>query len=315
MTTLSVSAPPSISVKLRSLSGFEHLFWALDRINGFNFGIAISFRGALAHSRWKAAFDQLQKRHPFLDVAINSDDPTAPFFVRGAGLPIPLAFLRRKSLTDWQRVMESDIAEPFNLSTGPLLRAALLEDESGCDLVISASHIVIDGMGILSMGRELVRALAGESLDALDSLPIPPSAEERALEVRALNPFPLALEPAGYAAEPQPRNRAYVSRNCKGNFAIASIRLSQQQSAEMLGYARREQTTMGAVLMAAAASALRELSPPLKEADLRITAALDARNYLGNQEDFVLSIISPRAIAPFPAENLAVSARALKSQI
>jgi hypothetical protein len=312
MTTLPVSKLPEIGARLRPLSGFEHLFWALDKINGFNFGMAVSFRGTIAHSRWRDAFARVQKRHPFLDAAINEDDPHAPWFAQGAGLPIPLAFLRRNSQTDWQRVMESEIAEPFDHSTGPLLRAAVLEDEKGSDLVLTTYHPVIDGMGVLAVVRELLCALAGE---ALSELPIPLPAEERAAAIRAANPLPAAIDLTNYAAEPQPRNRTYASRNRKGMCAIAALRISPEESARLLRYARRAQTTIGAVLMAAAASALRELSPQLKQADLRLTAAQDARPYVGNEDDFVLSIISPRAIAPYPEEELAASARAIKAQI
>lgn len=312
MTTLPVSVPAAVPVKLRPLSGFERLFLAIDIVNGFNFAIAVSFRGVVAHSRWSDAFAQVQKRHPFLDAGINTDDPHAPFFNRGAGLPIPLKFLRRASSTQWQRVMEAEIAAPFDLAAGPLLRAAVLEDEQGCELVVTAHHAVIDGIGVLAVIRDLLRALAGETLSRL---PIPPAAEERAIAKRASLTEPPALDLTNYAAEPQPRNRAYTSRNCKGRCAVTSIRLSEEQTARLLGFARSEQTTIGAVLMAAAATALRKLSPHLKQADLRLTTALDARSYLGNEEDFVLSIISPRAIAPYPGEDLAASARELKSQI
>lgn len=147
MTTLPVSTLSGVSARLRPLSGFEHLFWAVDKINGFNFAIAFSFSGNVAHARWKAAFEQVQQRHPFLNAGINEEDPLAPFFTRGAGLPIPLVFQRRASSADWRPVMESEVAKPFDLSKGPLLRAAILEDDKGCDLVITAHHAIIDGMG------------------------------------------------------------------------------------------------------------------------------------------------------------------------
>ncbi len=60
---------------------------------------------------------------------------------------------------------------------------------------------------------------------------------------------------------------------------------------------------------------MRDLSPQLKEADLRLTTPVDARPYLGNEDDFVLSIISPRAVAPYPDQELFASARAIKTQI
>jgi hypothetical protein len=310
MTTLPVSVVPGAAAKLRPLSGIEHLFWALDKVNGCNFAIAASSRGSIAHSQWRDAFAQVQARHPLLNAGINDDDPFAPWFTCGAGLPIPLAFLRRASSTHWQRVMESEVAEPFHLSTGPLLRAVVLEDPSGCDLVLTAHHAAVDGMGVVALMRELLQVLAGRPLSGQ---PVPPSAEERAIEFRALNPLPAPLD--GASAEPQPRNRSYASRNRRGKAAVAAMRISPEQTAQLLRLARSEQTTMGALLLAAAASSVRALSPRLQEADLRLTAAVDARPYLGNEEDFVLSIISPRAIVPYPQQQLAASARAIKSQI
>jgi hypothetical protein len=310
MTTLSATPLTSSPAMLRPLSPYERLFLAIDKINGFNFGIAVSFDSAIADARWRAAFEQVRKRHPLLHAGINEEDPHAPYFTSGADLPIPLAFRPRISSTDWQRVMESDIAGPFDLSTGPFVRAAVLQDERGCDLVITANHVVTDGMSVLTLVRDLIRVLAGEPLA---ELPVPLSADERAAEIRVTNPMLDALgDPAD---EPQPRNRTYASRNRKGNAVVSALRFSQEQTARLLRYARQEQTTIGAVLLAATASALRDLSPQLKEADLRLTTAVDARPYLGNQDDFVLSIIWPRAIVPYADRELGASARAIKTQI
>src|ERR1700761_2727537 len=118
------SAPPV----LRPLSGFERLFLAVDKINGFNFGLSVGFLGAVAEERWRAAFEQVQRRHPLLRAGINEEDPHLPYFTSCPEIAIPLTFRRRASSSDWQRVMEDDVAEPFELSTGPLLRAAVLED-------------------------------------------------------------------------------------------------------------------------------------------------------------------------------------------
>lgn len=309
MTAVSAPSLTSAPAMLRPLSGLERLFLALDKINGFNFGIAISFSGVVAHARWKAAFESVQQRHPLLRAGINEEDPHAPYFTSGAGLPIPIAFQRRNSLTHWQQVMESDIAKPFDLSAGPLLRGAIIEDDRGCDLVMTANHVVLDGMGMLSIVRELLLALEGESLA---ELPLPLSAEERVAEIRARNPVQGGT--GDPAEEPQPRNRTYASRNRKGKSAISTMRFSEEQTARLLSYARRQQTTVGAVLSAAAASALREHSPELKEADLRLTTALDTRPYLGNADEVVLSIISPRAIVPYPDGGLGARARAIKAQ-
>jgi hypothetical protein len=310
MTGLSGTPLRSAPAMLRPLSGFERLLLALDKINGFNFGITVGFSGAVAEGRWSAAFEQVQRRHPLLRAGINEEDPHAPYFTSRADVLIPLVFRRRVSSSDWQRVIEEDVAEPFDLSTGPLLRAAVLEDEHGCELVITANHVVIDGMGVLAIVRDLLRALAGETLA---ELPVPPSAEERSAELRVMNLVPRG--PWDPAEEPQPRNRTYASRNRKGKAAISALRISPAQTAGLPRYARREQTTVGAVVSAATAAVLRERSPQLKELDLRLTTAMDARPYLGNEDDFVLSVNSPRGIVRYPGEELSASARAIKTQI
>lgn len=45
MTAVSAPTMTSAPAMLRPLSGYERLFLAIDKINGFNFGIAVCFRG------------------------------------------------------------------------------------------------------------------------------------------------------------------------------------------------------------------------------------------------------------------------------
>lgn len=312
MTALHVSHLPGGQATLRPLSGYERLFLALDVVNGFNFAIAVTFSGIIAHSRWQAAFAQLQKRHPLLNATINVDDWHAPTFVHGAGDPIPLTFLGRTSATDWQHVMESEIAEPFDLSAAPLLRAAIVEDDAGSDLVITANHVIADGIGILALVGELLRALAGHTLD---ELPLPPSAEERVAAIVA-SESGLVLDAAAIDEfAPAPTPRAFASRNRKGKNTISALRLSPAHSALLLNYARRNQTTIGAVLLAALASAVRRVSPDQSSSDLQWSTPVNARPYLGNEGDLVVSVISARGIDPHSGDDLFVAARAVKSSI
>ncbi len=320
MTAVLTSNLPGVQEAVRLLSGYERLFWAVDKINGFNFTVVVSFRATIARSRWSAAFAEAQRKHPFLNASINDDDPHAPYFVRDEGLPIPLTFERRTSSTQWQRVMESEFAEPFDVSTAPLLRAVLLEDDEGCDLVLTANHIIIDGIGVLGFVRDLLAALSGEMLTPLAD---PPSAEDRVAQVRsssqlhaAQNGHQTASAQAGgansAAAAPV---RTFVRRKATGKPAITALRFSKDQTALLLRRAREQQTTAGAALLAAVASALRQLSPAMKEVDLQMVTPVDARPFLGNEGDFVLSIGTARAISSNSKMELWASARALKSQI
>jgi hypothetical protein len=296
------------------------MFWAVDVINGFNFTVAVSFRGTIERARWIAAFAQAQAKHPFLNVSVNQGDPQAPYFTRGEGLPIPLTFERRTSPMQWQRVMESEFAEVFDLSTAPLLRAMLLEDDEGCDLVLTANHVIIDGIGVLGLVRDLLAALSGAMLARL---PDPPPAEDRVANLRTStqlhavqNGHQTAPVQAGAensaAAAPV---RTFARRKATGKPTIAAVRFSKEETALLLRRARAQQTTAGAALLAAMAAALRTLSPAMKEVDLHMVTPVDARPYLGNENDFVLSIGTARAVSPCHDTELWANARALKSQL
>jgi hypothetical protein len=312
MTALPVSALPRASATIRALSGYERLFLAVDIVNGFNFAIAVTFSGVIAHSRWHAAFAQLQKRHPLLNAAVNVDDWHASAFEHGAGDPIPLTFLRRTSSADWQQVMESEIAEPFDLSVAPLLRAAIVEDDAGCDLVITANHVIADGISVLALVDELLRALAGHSLEELP----PPQSAEGCVAAIVASDSGLALNAAAIDEfAPAPTPRTYASRHRKGKCTISALRLSPAQSARLLDCARQNQTTIGAVLLAALAFAMRNVSPDQSGADLQWSTPVNARPYLGNEGDLAISVISARGIDPHPGDDLFAAARAVKSSI
>jgi hypothetical protein len=69
------------------------------------------------------------------------------------------------------------------------------------------------------------------------------------------------------------------------------------------------------VLLAALSSALRKFSPSLQHSDIQVAAPVDARPYLGNQSDFVLSISSSRAASPHTEPDLWANARVIRSEL
>ena len=300
---------------LRPLSPYERLFCAIDRVNGFNFSLAVTFRGTISHVHWIAAFAQAKERHPLLSARINHDDPHAPVFIRAADLPIPLKFRQRSSPTEWQRVIEAEQANPFDSSAGPFLRATLLEDNEGCDLIVTANHVVLDGVGAVAFVGDLLAALAGEKLERL---PVAPSAEDRTVHARSttiqLTKVPQADGSRQQTVDALPP-RKFTRRIGTGAPTVDGLRFSHEQTAELVRCSRQQQATVGSVLIAAVASALQTLSPALKNGDIRMNVPIDARPYLDNAADFVLSIIGARCIAPYPAKSLWESARAIRSQL
>jgi hypothetical protein len=306
----------AISETLRPLSPYERLFLIIDQINVFNFSVAVSFRGTVDRAGWSAAFAKVQERHPLLNACLNLDDPSAPAFVRTDALPVSLEFRQRTSPTQWQRVMEAGYVERFDPSLAPQVRAVMLEDGAGCDLVVTANHIFIDGIGIVALIRDVLAALSGEKLTAL---PLPPSAEERVAQAKSTSGSQSAESAKAFdklqetiAALPE---RPFARRTNGGKPTIEALRLSVEQSEALLRCCRRQKTTIGAVLLAALECGLRRLSPELSQANLHLRAPVDARPYLNNPDDYVLSIGLARAVSLYPPPDLWESARALRTQL
>jgi NRPS condensation-like uncharacterized protein len=305
---------PEILETLRPLSSHERFFWTYDKVKSFNFSVVASFSGRKDLANWHAAFAQAQKKHPLLNVSINDDDPHAPTFKRAPGFTIPLTVERRTSSTQWQRVVESEVAKPFASSTAPLMRAVLLEDDKGCDLILTAHHCISDGISLVALFGDLLAALSGETLT---SLPVPTPSEDLVAHVKKSTQSPdpsIALQngsgtaPVADFTAARPARSFAVGKHT-GKPKIEALRFSPEQTTRLLRCSRQQQTTIGSVLLAAMASALRSLSPALKEADIHLFTPVDARPYLNNQADLVLAIGSAQAVSTYPDPDLWASAR------
>jgi Condensation domain len=316
VTAQNAMGPQMHSEALRRLSPLERLFDAIDQTNGFNFSIAVTFRGNVAHSGWVAAFAQVQQRHPFLRASLNRDDLQAPYVQRSESSLIPLTFERRTSSTQWQSVMEAQGEEPFAASAAPLVRVNILEDDRGCDLIVTAHHAILDGMGALLLIRDVLAVLSGERLAPLA---MPLAAEDRIEEARSSAPPQSIMDPQAAEAWQQflatRPPRSFERHAGTRRPIISSLRLSPEETSQLLRSARKQQTTLGAVLLTALTAAVRELNASLTKSDIRFSIPVDARPYLKNDDDFVLSISLPQGVCLYPGTDFWENARTLRLQL
>jgi NRPS condensation-like uncharacterized protein len=316
MTAENAAGPQRKAEALRGLSPFERLFDAIDQTNGFNFSIAVCFRGKVAHSDWAAALAKAQQRHPFLNGSLNRDDAQAPYIRHAEGSRIPLAFERRDSAVQWQSVMEAQAEEAFGASAAPLVRVNILEDDHGCDLVVTAHHTILDGIGALLLISDVLSILSGKQPAPLG---IPPAAEDRIAGARSAGAARCTMDPQAaeawekFLATRPPRS--FERHKGTRRPVISSLRLSPDETGQLLGCARRQQTTLGAVLLTALATAVRRLNPSLTESDIHFSIPVDARPYLKNGEDFVLSITNPQGVCLYSGTGFWEDTRALRPQL
>jgi amino acid adenylation domain-containing protein len=143
-------------------------------------GAGVRLFGALDQDALRAAFGELVRRHESLRTTIEADEdgvvwqtvrPWQPPDVQLIDLRVP----ERERLEAISACYWDVLATPFDLRSGPPLRAALVvlaTDEAA--LLMTAHHAAVDGWALSVLWRELAVLYAGFSAGAAAMLPAPP---------------------------------------------------------------------------------------------------------------------------------------------
>jgi amino acid adenylation domain-containing protein len=141
----------------------EQRLWFLDRLEpdnpAYNVPMAVRLAGSLDVPALRRALDELVARHESLRTTFAVIDG-APHQVVAPPGPVTLAVSDLQGTPDAeqaaQRVVGAEAARGFDLSSGPLLRAALIRLAADDQiLIITLHHIIVDGWSIGVFQREL----------------------------------------------------------------------------------------------------------------------------------------------------------------
>ena len=155
----------------------QESLWAIDQITpatgAYNIPRALRLKGSLNTGALQQSLDAIVSRHEVLRTVFRSHNGK-PFAFVDPDCKIELVI--RDLNTDLRSEVAEESRRPFNLSTGPLLRATVLRlDEDEHILIVSMHHIISDGWSIGLFFDELVShyhdLLNGDELQA-DTLPI-----------------------------------------------------------------------------------------------------------------------------------------------
>jgi len=163
----------------------QQSFWYLDRLEPGNpcWNIAVRFRiaGALDTSLLERSINEIVRRHEILRTSFALIDGALAQIVHSdATIPLPLDDLSHLAFTDRdfeeERRTIAEAALPFNLKTGPLVRARLLKlaDQEHM-LLMTIHHIVSDGWSIGIFSDEVAAhyaALSSGNQTTLPDLPL-----------------------------------------------------------------------------------------------------------------------------------------------
>lgn len=162
------------------LSSAQQRLWFIDRLEGgspaYHVPLALRLRGELQVEALQAALNGIVNRHEALrTVFIEVDGDPTQQVQPNVGFELQRFDLHGREHTKVLECLSEEVAAPFDLSAGPLIRGALLR--LGHDdhiLLITMHHIVSDGWSLGVLRQEIVALYSEHVLGASDPLPLLP---------------------------------------------------------------------------------------------------------------------------------------------
>lgn len=219
------------------------------------------FVGCLSEEELVRALPLLQQRHASLRLVIEDRGHKARFVEPESPRPLELCWSIGQNLDQWSERVVSQARQGFDPQRGPLLRfeAIYYPRHDITDLIVTSHHAVLDGTSRLTLLRELVQILAGETLA--------PSCDQQSRLVPAVprkqGLWKPLLKAVGRRIKlmPQVRRWPFIGPDVKqGTEELVRRRVWTREATHKLREeAKRQGTTVFGALAAAAVESLCEL--------------------------------------------------------
>ena len=134
----------------RKLSHIEHI------VEG-NVVFLVRLEGSIEADPLRSALARVQRKHPALRLLLRVE-ADGLYYETDSAPEIPLRILPRVTEDDYRRECEVELSSEFSCDQ-PLLRVVWLRSELESDLLFATSHRICDGMSVLTIITEVLRAL------------------------------------------------------------------------------------------------------------------------------------------------------------
>ncbi|MDR2974897.1 MAG: condensation domain-containing protein, partial [Propionibacteriaceae bacterium] len=129
----------------------------------------VSVDGAFDPEQFGRAIDALTDAHPFIRATVRVDDQGEAWYDLDSAAPCEIHIKQGRSSEPgqerWLDTAQSELQRRFDWERGPLVRFFAFHDPTGFDLMIVAHHLLGDGCALVTLTRDLTRALAGLSIE------------------------------------------------------------------------------------------------------------------------------------------------------
>jgi hypothetical protein len=119
--------------------------------------------GAVDAAAFQSAVVRLQRAYPILNSRITTDARGQSWYEE---LPEPFAgtIVERRGEDTYQGVVDREIADYFDIWSGPLARLTLVQGADRSEVVVACNHLASDGRGAARMVHHLLRFIADPDL-------------------------------------------------------------------------------------------------------------------------------------------------------
>lgn len=259
---------------IRPLAAIENLFAAYSEVGAMTFCIAATVTGGFNIERFRRAAADVQRRHGLLRVGIQRNSGYfRSFFSTDAPIPVEIKPIADG---DWEAEAAREINRPFNVHQGPLARFVGLRLRPDLTYVIATfHHAIADGLSGVLVIRDLMRALGGHALVALEETESMDSLLGDSLSAM-LATTDLPLAPPGIGQNPW---GADVNRLA----TVRSLTLDRTLTANLESRSRSNGTTVHGILCSAVTKVFSDVSAGDSEL-VRIMSPVNMRSVLGGTE-------------------------------
>ena len=249
-------------MQLRRLSQIEQAFTLTNMTTPMVVVSVFRLENGPAPDMLRQALSILQNQQPLLQAAIQKKGRHFVFEALPTSTPIPLSV---EAVTDWRQRAQELLNEPFDHSSGPLMRCVYSRastPQSFSELICVFHHAVMDGVSGVRLIRRLLALCdsiqKSETIKASSSSPVRPPLDD--LAPKRFRSIRLATQAAPFIARQLHADRTYQralpaeyssSIHPPSTCRIVTRHFDQESTERLTAAAQREKTHLNSVIAAA----------------------------------------------------------------
>jgi NRPS condensation-like uncharacterized protein len=270
---------PAVTSIGRPLGAMEKFFYLLNQNHPNHFAITGKVTGSTRVDQWQNGLDLVARHSPLVWSRIGRDSDGIPEFRSSPHGSVPLKVISYDE-SRWTDEVAAQLAQPFDETKPPLLRATLLHSVEQSTIVLVAHHSISDGLSLTFLLADLLRALSGQEL----LLSRESEAVERLVELRYDTTQTHASTHAdghsnghSTAHTRQPKKFRQIDGSAPH---VEALRLTLHMTRKLRERAATEHTSVQSALVAAMVRATHRMAPNAFPESMRIISPVDLRRRL-----------------------------------